>query len=144
SADAAIGAVLVPGAAAPRLLTRPMLKLLRPGSVLVDVAIDQGGCFESSRPTTHEQPTFVEEGVIHYCVGNMPGGVARTATFALTNATLPYVLKLADQGYRAALAGDAGFRAGLNIERGMVTCPGVAQALGYPCVDPARALAEAD
>ena len=135
SADAVIGAVLIPGAAAPKLITRDMLKLLRPGSVLVDVAIDQGGCFESSRPTTHQAPTYVEQGVIHYCVANMPGAVARTSTFALTNATLPYVLQLADRG-SAALESDAGFLAGLNICRGAVTCKPVAEALQLPFVEP--------
>lgn len=134
-ADAVIGAVLIPGAAAPKLVTRPMLKLMRPGSVLVDVAIDQGGCFESSRPTTHQAPTYVEEGVIHYCVANMPGAVARTSTFALTNATLPYVLQLAERGI-GALRDDAGFRAGLNVCRGAITCRPVAEALKLPCVDP--------
>lgn len=138
--DVVIGAVLIAGATTPRLISRPMLKLLRPGTVMVDVAIDQGGCFESSRPTTHQQPTFVEEGVIHYCVTNMPGAVARTSTFALANATLPYVLKLADQGYRRALSDDAGFREGLNIERGAITCRGVAEALNRPCVDAMAAL----
>ncbi len=137
TADAIIGAVLIPGAAAPKLVTRPMLKLMRPGSVLVDVAIDQGGCFESSRPTTHDAPTYVEEGVIHYCVANMPGAVARTSTFALTNATLPYVLQLADRGI-AALYDDAGFLSGLNVHRGAVTCKPVADALKLPFAEPQR------
>ncbi len=135
TADAVIGAVLIPGAAAPKLITRPMLKLMRPGSVLVDVAIDQGGCFESSRPTTHQAPTYVEEGVIHYCVANMPGAVARTSTFALTNATLPYVLQLAERGV-AALRNDAGFLAGLNVCCGAITCRPVAEALKLPFVEP--------
>ncbi len=138
-ADAVIGAVLIPGAAAPKLITREMLKLMRPGSVLVDVAIDQGGCFESSRPTTHQAPTYVEEGVIHYCVANMPGAVARTSTFALTNATLPYVLQLADSGI-CALQDDAGFLAGLNVCRGVITCRPVADALKLPFVDPLSVL----
>ncbi len=135
-ADLVVGAVLVPGAAAPRLLARRHLALMRPGSVLVDVAIDQGGCFETSRPTTHAQPTYVVDGIIHYCVANMPGAVARTSTFALTNATLPYVLKLADKGYRQALRDDPHFRMGLNIHRGDVTCESVAAALGYEYKDP--------
>lgn len=131
-ADLVVGAVLVPGAAAPKLVTRDMLKSMRPGSVIVDVAIDQGGCFETSRPTTHQDPTYVEEGVVHYCVANMPGGVARTSTLALTQATLPFVLALADRGYRDALAADPHLRAGLNIHRGHVTYRAVAEALGYP------------
>ena len=135
-ADLVVGAVLVPGAAAPKLLARRHLAQMRPGSVLVDVAIDQGGCFETSRPTTHAQPTFVVDGVVHYCVANMPGAVARTSTFALTNATLPYVLKLADKGYRQALRDDAHFRMGLNVHRGDVTCDSVASALGYDYRDP--------
>lgn len=131
-ADAVIGAVLVPGAAAPRLVTRDMLKWMKPGSVIVDVAIDQGGCFETSRPTTHEAPTFMVDGVVHYCVANMPGGVARTATAALTHATLPYVLKLATLGYQRAVSEDAGLREGLNIHAGAVTHRAVADALGLP------------
>ena len=129
-ADLVIGAVLVPGAAAPKLVTRAMLKKMRPGSVIVDVAIDQGGCFETSRPTTHKDPTFVEEGVVHYCVANMPGGVARTSTFALTNATLPYAIALAGKGYRRALQDDANLRQGLNVHRGKLTYQAVAEALG--------------
>ena len=132
-ADLVIGAVLVPGAAAPRLVTRAMLKRMRPGAVVVDVAIDQGGCFETSKPTTHQDPTYVVEGVVHYCVANMPGGVARTSTFALTNATLPYVLALADKGYRKALLDDANFREGLNVHHGKVTHKAVAEALDYDC-----------
>lgn len=139
-ADLVIGAVLVPGAAAPRLVTRAMLKKMRPGAVIVDVAIDQGGCFETSRPTTHQEPTYVVDGIVHYCVANMPGGVARTSTFALTNATLPYVLALADKGYRKALLDDAQFRDGLNVHLGAVTCKAVAEALGYDHVAPQEAL----
>jgi alanine dehydrogenase len=139
-ADAVIGAVLIPGAAAPKLLTRAMLALMHPGSVLVDVAIDQGGCFETSKPTTHQQPTYVVDGIVHYCVANMPGAVARTSTFALTNATLPYVLKLADAGYRAALTSDSGFRNGLNIARGAVVHRAVADALALPWFDPDQIL----
>ncbi|MDR3415494.1 MAG: alanine dehydrogenase [Nevskia sp.] len=130
-ADLVIGAVLVPGAAAPKLVTRAMLKKMKPGAVVVDVAIDQGGCFETSRPTTHQNPTYVEEGVVHYCVANMPGGVARTSTFALTNATLPFVLALAGKGYKHALLDDPNLREGLNVHRGEVTYRAVAETLGY-------------
>ncbi len=130
-ADLVIGAVLVPGAAAPKLVSRAMLRHMKPGTVIVDVAIDQGGCFETSRPTTHQQPTYVEEGIVHYCVANMPGGVARTSTFALTNATLPFVLALADKGYKRALLDDPNLREGLNVHLGRVTCKAVAEALGY-------------
>ncbi|HEY5208776.1 MAG TPA: alanine dehydrogenase [Stellaceae bacterium] len=129
AADLVIGAVLVPGAAAPKLVTRAMLTRMKRGAVLVDVAIDQGGCFETSRPTTHDAPTFIEEGIVHYCVANMPGAVARTSTFALGNATLPFVLALAEQGWRGALRHDPHLRAGLNIAAGTVTHPAVAQAL---------------
>lgn len=131
-ADLVIGTVLIPGAAAPKLVTREMLKTMRPGSVIVDVAIDQGGCTETSHATTHSDPTYVVDGVIHYCVANMPGGVARTSTFALNNATLPYLLALADKGWRQALAEDAYLRQGLNIHDGAVTHPAVASALGLP------------
>jgi alanine dehydrogenase len=132
AADLVIGAVLVAGAAAPKLVTRAMVKQMRPGSVLVDISIDQGGCFETSRPTTHANPTYVEEGVIHYCVTNMPGAVARTSTFALNNATLPFSLALANKGWRKALADDPHLRAGLNIAAGKVAHPAVAEALGLP------------
>lgn len=131
-ADLVIGAVLVPGKRAPRLLTRTMIAAMRPGSVLVDIAIDQGGCAETSRPTTHSHPTYVEAGVVHYCVGNMPGAAARTATLALTAVTLPLVLELADQGTRALLD-HPGLRDGLNVYRGRVTHPAVAADLGYAC-----------
>ncbi len=131
-ADLVIGAVLVPGAAAPKLVTRAMLKQMRAGAVVVDVAIDQGGCFETSHATTHEEPTYVVDGVVHYCVANMPGGVARTSTLALTNATLPFVLALADKGYRSALSDNPHLRRGLNVHRGKITYEAVAQALGYP------------
>jgi alanine dehydrogenase len=133
-ADLAIGAVLVPGAAAPRLVTRELLTGMRRGSVLVDVAIDQGGCFATSRPTTHADPTYVAEGVVHYCVTNMPGAVARTSAFALNNATLPFVLALADKGWARALSEDPHLRAGLNIHRGRVTHAAVARDLGQPHV----------
>ncbi len=118
AADLVIGAVLVPGAAAPKLVTRAMVQRMRPGSVLVDIAIDQGGCFETSRPTTHSDPTYVEEGVVHYCVTNMPGAVARTSTYALTNATLPFVLALAGKGWRQAMLDDPHLAEGLNIDAG--------------------------
>jgi alanine dehydrogenase len=133
-ADLVVGAVLVPGAAAPKLVTREMLREMRPGSVLVDVAIDQGGCFETSRPTTHAEPTYVEEGIVHYCVANMPGAVARTSTFALNNATLPFALALANKGYHKALQDDVNLRNGLNVHRGQVTYQAVAEALGYDYV----------
>ena len=141
TADLVIGGVLIPGAAAPKLVTEDMVAKMLPGSVVVDVAIDQGGCFETSHATTHSDPTFVTHDVVHYCVANMPGAVARTSTFALTNATLPFVLKLADKGFRAALAEDVHLRHGLNVYHGRVTQPGVAAALGYECVDVDRALA---
>ncbi len=136
-ADLVIGAVLIPGAAAPRLVNRTLLKQMRRGSVVVDVAIDQGGCFETSRPTTHDDPIFIEEDVVHYCVANMPGAVARTSTLALTNATLPFVHALADKGYKQALADNPHLLAGLNVHHGEVTCEPVAQALGLDYV-PAR------
>ncbi|MCK9192987.1 MAG: alanine dehydrogenase [Nevskia sp.] len=139
-ADLVIGAVLVPGAAAPKLVTRAMLKQMRPGSVVVDVAIDQGGCFETSHATTHQNPTYTEEGVVHYCVANMPGGVARTSTFALTNATLPYAIALADKGHRKALLDDANLCEGLNVHRGNVTYKAVADALGTAYQAPHDAL----
>ena len=130
-ADLVIGGVLVPGAAAPKLITRDMLKVMQQGSVIVDVAIDQGGCVETSRPTTHQDPTFVVDGVVHYCVANMPGGVARTSTLALTNATLPFVIELANKGYWRAVEENRHLRNGLNIHRGAVTYEAVARALGY-------------
>ena len=132
-ADLVIGAVLVPGAAAPKLVTRDMLPRMKPGSVIVDVAIDQGGCVETSRPTTHANPTFVVDGVVHYCVANMPGAVPRTSAQALNNATLPFVLKLADLGYRAALTLDRHLRNGLNVHQGQITHAGVAEAAGVAC-----------
>jgi alanine dehydrogenase len=129
-ADLVVGAVLVVGAAAPKLVTRAMVKRMKPGAVLVDIAIDQGGCFETSHPTTHAEPTFVVDGVIHYCVANMPGAVPRTSTFALTNATLPYVRALADHGWKTALDKDPGLAAGLNVHAGKVIHQAVAAALG--------------
>jgi alanine dehydrogenase len=135
-ADLLVGAVLVPGAAAPKLVTREMVASMKPNSVIVDIAIDQGGCCETSKPTSHSHPTYVEEGVIHYCVTNMPGAVARTSTFALNNATLPFALALADKGWRKAIAEDAHLRNGLNVHEGKVTCRPVAEALGLPFTSP--------
>ena len=129
-ADLVIGAVLVTGAAAPKLVTRDMVRRMEKGAVLVDISIDQGGCFETSKPTTHADPTYVVDGVVHYCVTNMPGAVPRTSTFALTNATLPYVRSLADHGWRKALERDAGFAAGLNVHEGAITHEAVARDLG--------------
>ena len=141
SADLVIGAVLVPGAAAPKLVSRALVRAMKRGAVMVDIAIDQGGCFETSRPTTHANPTYVEEGVIHYCVTNMPGAVARTSTFALNNATLPFVLDLADKGWRRALGDDPHLRAGLNIHGGQVTHEAVARDLGVDFTSPGQLLA---
>jgi alanine dehydrogenase len=130
AADLVIGAVLVTGGRAPHVVTREQLKLMKPGAVLVDVSIDQGGCFETSRPTTHSDPTFEVDGVTHYCVTNMPGAVPITSTYALTNATLPYVIELAEAGVQEALARDPGLRRGLNVQDGEITHPAVAEALG--------------
>jgi alanine dehydrogenase len=140
-ADLVIGGVLIPGAETPKLVTAEMVKHMKPGSVVVDVAIDQGGCFETSRPTTHAEPTYAVDDVIHYCVANMPGGVPRTSTFALNNVTLPHVISLADKGYKKALQDDPHLRAGLNVHKGDVTYEQVANALGYPYRDPLDALA---
>ena len=137
-ADAVIGAVLIPGAAAPKLVLRKIVSRMREGSVMVDVAIDQGGCFESSRPTTHAEPTYVVDGVIHYCVANMPGGVARTSTFALNNATIGHAITIADKGWRAALRDDVHLRNGLNVCQGNVTYEAVAHEFGYEFVEPQR------
>lgn len=131
-ADVVIGAVLVPGASAPRLVTRDMIATMRAGAVVVDVAIDQGGCFETSHPTTHADPTFIVDGVVHYCVANMPGAVARTSTFALNNATLGHALALADKGWKQAMIDDPHLRAGLNVCDGHITYEAVAQALRLP------------
>jgi alanine dehydrogenase len=139
-ADLVIGAVLVHGDRAPRLVTADMVRMMRPGSVLVDVAIDQGGCFETSHPTTHEEPTYVVDDVVHYCVANMPGAVPRTSTDALNNVTLPFTLALAEKGARQALLDDEWFLPGLNVHRGMVTEEHVAASLGYDHVPPAVAL----
>lgn len=138
TADLVIGGVLIPGAAAPKLVTADMIKTMKPGSVVVDVAIDQGGCFATSKATTHQDPTYIVDGVVHYCVANMPGGVARTSTQALNNATLPYILKLADNGWKETLASDAHFLNGLNVCAGKVTNKAVANNLGYDYVDPAN------
>jgi alanine dehydrogenase len=129
-ADLVIGAVLIPGAAAPKLVTKEMLKTMQDGAVIVDVAIDQGGCFETSKPTTHAEPTYVVNGVVHYCVANMPGGVARTSTYALNNVTLPHALRIADKGWKAALKSDPHLANGLNVWDGKITCEPVARDLG--------------
>jgi alanine dehydrogenase len=141
AADLVIGGVLIPGATAPKLVSSDLVHRMKPGSVIVDVAIDQGGCVETSRPTTHADPTFAVNGVVHYCVTNMPGAVARTSTYALNNATLPHVLALADLGALEALRRDPHLRAGLNVHAGQITHRGVADALGYATVDALTALA---
>ena len=139
-ADLIVGAVLIPGAAAPKLVTRDMISRMEAGTVLVDVAIDQGGCFETSKATTHAEPTYIVDDVVHYCVANMPGGVARTSTYALNNATLPFTLALANKGWKQALKDDAHLLNGLNVWNGKVTNEPVAQALGYEFVSPELAL----
>ena len=131
-ADLVIGGVLVTGGTAPKLVTAGMVKTMKPGAVLVDVSIDQGGCFETSRPTTHADPTYIVDDVVHYCVTNMPGAVARTSTFALNNATLPFVLALANHGWQMAMTADRHLRNGLNVHEGQITHPAVAEALGLP------------
>jgi alanine dehydrogenase len=141
SADLVIGAVLIPGAAAPKLVTREMLSTMKPGAVLVDVAIDQGGCFETSHATTHADPTYIVDDIVHYCVANMPGAVARTSTYALNNATLPYAIKIANMGWREALMADPHLRNGLNVCKGKVTCAPVAEVLHYDGITPEDALA---
>ena len=140
SADLVIGAVLVPGAAAPKLVNREMVKAMKTGAVVVDIAIDQGGCFETSKPTTHADPTYIVDDVVHYCVTNMPGAVPRTSTYALNNATLPFVLALAKKGWKKALADDEHLRNGLNVARGKITHPEVAAALNAPYSPPADLL----
>ena len=140
AADLVVGAVLIPGAAAPKLVTREHLKKMKTGAVVVDVAIDQGGCFETSHATTHQEPTYTVEDVVHYCVANMPGGVARTSTFALTNATLPFVQALANKGYKQALKDDVHLLNGLNVHRGNITYKAVADVLGYAYQAPADAV----
>lgn len=139
-ADLVIGGVLIPGAAAPKLVTAEMVRDMKPGSVIVDVAIDQGGCCETSRPTTHAEPTYVVDDVVHYCVANMPGGVPRTSTYALNNVTLPHVLNIAGNGVKKALQNDVHLRAGLNVHRGRITCEEVARDLGYDYVPAEQAL----
>jgi alanine dehydrogenase len=143
TADLVVGAVLIPGAAAPKLITRAMVSRMRPGSVFVDIAIDQGGCSETSRPTSHSDPVYTVDGVIHYCVTNMPGAVARTSTFALNNATLPFALALADKGYRKAIQDDPHLANGLNIIHGRVTYEAVAKSLGLPFTPLRQAMAAA-
>lgn len=140
-ADLVIGAILIPGAAAPRLVTRDMLGTMAAGSVLVDVAIDQGGCFETSHATTHAEPTYVVDGIVHYAVANMPGAVARTSTYALNNVTLPHALRIADLGWKAALRADPHLAAGLNVCDGKITCEPVALALGHPYIPVEQVLA---
>ena len=139
-ADLIVGGVLIPGAEAPKLVTKDMLKLMKRGSVIVDVAIDQGGCVETSKPTTHGNPTYIVDDVVHYCVANMPGGVPRTSTLALNQATLPYLVKLANKGYQKALKEDKNFLAGLNVCKGQVTYKAVADVFGHDYVDPSLAL----
>jgi alanine dehydrogenase len=142
AADLVIGAVLIPGATAPKLISRELVGSMKPGAVIVDISIDQGGCCETSRPTTHAAPTYLAEGVVHYCVTNMPGAVARTSTVALNNATLPFVQAIADQGWRQALSQDPHLRDGLNVCRGRVTHPAVARALDLPLTAPEHSLAD--
>ena len=139
-ADLVVGGVLIPGAEAPKLVTKDMLKLMKRGSVIVDVAIDQGGCVETSKPTTHGDPTYIVDNVVHYCVANMPGGVPRTSTLALNKATLPYLVKLANKGYQKALSEDKNFLAGLNIFKGQVTYKAVAEAFNYEFANPIKLL----
>ena len=140
NADLIVGSVLIPGAEAPKLVTKEMLKFMKRGSVIVDVAIDQGGCVETSRPTTHRDPTYIIDDVVHYCVTNMPGGVPRTSTFALNQATLPYLVKLANKGYQKALKEDKNFLAGLNVCKGQITYKAVADAFGYEYINPLSSL----
>ena len=137
-ADLIVGGVLIPGAEAPKLVTKEMIKSMKRGSVIVDVAIDQGGCVETSKPTTHGDPTFIVDDVVHYCVANMPGGVPRTSTLALNKVTLPYLVKLANKGYQKALSEDKNFLAGLNIFKGQVTYKAVAEVFGYDYADPSK------
>ncbi len=139
-ADLIVGGVLIPGAEAPKLITKDMLKLMKRGSVIVDVAIDQGGCVETSKPTTFNDPTFIVDNVVHYCVANMPGGVPRTSTIALNKATLPYLVKLANKGYQKALGEDKNFLAGLNVHKGHVTYKAVADVFGHEYVNPGDAI----
>jgi alanine dehydrogenase len=139
-ADLLVGGVLIPGAEAPKLVTRDMIKSMKRGSVIVDVAIDQGGCVETSKPTTHGEPTYIVDDVVHYCVANMPGGVPRTSTLALNNATLPFLVKLANKGYQKALGEDKHFLAGLNVYKGQVTYKSVADVFGHEFILPDKAI----
>ena len=139
-ADLVVGGVLIPGAEAPKLVTKDMLKLMKRGSVIVDVAIDQGGCVETSKPTTHGDPTYIVDDIVHYCVANMPGGVPRTSTLALNRATLPFLVKLANKGYQKALGEDKNFLAGLNVHKGYVTYKAVADVFGHEYLDPGEAI----
>ena len=139
-ADLVVGGVLIPGAEAPKLVTKDMLKLMKRGSVIVDVAIDQGGCVETSKPTTHAEPTYIVDDIVHYCVANMPGGVPRTSTLALNKATLPFLIKLANNGYKKALKDDPNFLAGLNVCKGNVTYKAVADAFGYNFISASQAI----
>jgi alanine dehydrogenase len=134
SADLVIGAVLIPGAQTPKLVSRQMLRGMQPGSAIVDISVDQGGCFETTRPTTHQNPTYIEEGIVHYCVANIPGAFPRTSTFALTNATFPYVLQIADKGYEKALEENEALQKGLNLIDGKLVCQGVANSFGMSCI----------
>ena len=140
--DLLIGAVLVVGSKAPKLITKDMLKFMKRGSVIVDVAIDQGGCVETSKPTTHANPTYIVDDIVHYCVANMPGGVPRTSTLALNKATIPFLTKLADKGYEKALKEDKNFLAGLNVFKGQVTYKAVADTFGHKYVSPEKVLTD--
>lgn len=142
NSDLVIGAVLIPGALAPKLVSRAILKMMRPGSVIVDVSIDQGGCFVTSKPTTHHDPTYVVDDIVHYCVANMPGAVPRTSTYALNNATLSYILTLVSKGIKNALLADLNLQNGLNIHRGMVTYKAIAEELNVQCVPAVQALCQ--
>ena len=138
--DLLIGGVLIPGAEAPKLITKEMIKIMKRGAVVVDVAIDQGGCIETSKPTTHDNPTYLVNNVVHYCVANMPGGVPRTSTMALNNATLPLLLKIADNGYKDTLQNNKNYLAGLNIYKGSITYKGVADAFGLKYIPPEKVI----
>ena len=138
--DLLVGGVLIPGAEAPKLVTKKMLKAMKRGSVIVDVAIDQGGCVETSKPTTHADPTYIVDDIVHYCVANMPGGVPRTSTLALNKATLPFLSKLAKDGYKKALTNDPNFLAGLNVHKGSVTYKAVADTFGHKFLSPKEAI----
>jgi alanine dehydrogenase len=134
-ADLVIGSVLIPGTQSPKLVTRQMLQRMRPSSAIVDISVDQGGCFETTRPTTHDNPIYIEDEIVHYCVANIPGAYPRTATMALTNATFPYLLQIADKGHEKALTENEALRKGLNLIDGQVVCHGVAETFGLACVE---------